>query len=128
MNAPISSPRAEAASSEVSSTKQQSPTAVQPAQTCPTPLRLQGMASSTDSFLKDANLIAEAVKRAQVAVMTTISELGMAQSCTLVIKFCFFSSCTWSGLKLANLIHSHGPTEEVASRNTSFIAHEYESE
>ncbi|KAG6060825.1 hypothetical protein E4U17_003372 [Claviceps sp. LM77 group G4] len=69
MNAPISSPRAEAASSEASSTKQQSPTAVQPAQTCPTPLRLQGMASSTDSFLKDANLIAEAVKRAQVAVM-----------------------------------------------------------
>ncbi|KAG5970273.1 hypothetical protein E4U58_000560 [Claviceps cyperi] len=68
MNAPISSPRAEAASSEVLSTKQ-SPTAVQNAPTCPTPLRLQGMASSTDSFLKDANLIAEAVKRAQVAVM-----------------------------------------------------------
>ncbi|KAG5986357.1 hypothetical protein E4U43_005551 [Claviceps pusilla] len=68
MNAPISSPRTSASSSTLSSTGQ-SPDVFQAAQPSPTPLPLQAKSSSTDSFLRDANLVAEAAKRAQVAVM-----------------------------------------------------------
>ncbi|KAG6038982.1 hypothetical protein E4U41_003400 [Claviceps citrina] len=69
MNAPISSPRAGASSSTVSSTRQ-SPTGFQAAPPIPTPLPSQTESSSTDSFLRDSNLVAEAVKRAQVAIIT----------------------------------------------------------
>ncbi|KAG5970122.1 hypothetical protein E4U55_001825 [Claviceps digitariae] len=68
MNAPVSSPRSSASSSALSSTRQ-SPDVSQAAKPCPTPLPLQAKSSSTDNFLKDANLVAEAAKRAQVAVM-----------------------------------------------------------
>ena len=62
MDAPISSPRTQQPSF-MSSTRQ-SPTN----QPLPPP-QVQGNSSSTDVFLKDFTLVAEAAKRAQMAVL-----------------------------------------------------------
>jgi hypothetical protein len=67
MNAPISSPSA--GSSAASSTRQ-SPTSSQPLQSIPRIQPVEIKAPSTESFLKDVNLVAEAAKRAQVACLT----------------------------------------------------------
>jgi hypothetical protein len=56
-------------SSAVSST-QQSPTNTQPLQSIPQIPRVEVKAPSTESFLRDVNLVAEAAKRAQVACLT----------------------------------------------------------
>lgn len=72
MNAPISSPSASASASASSSTgpsTRQSPTGFQAAQTIAMPPPAQAKCSSTEPFLRDLNLVAEAAKRAQVAVM-----------------------------------------------------------
>lgn len=61
MNAPTYSN----ASSSSSSSAQQSPTV----QMVPQPAPAQPKTASTDVFLKDFNLVAEAAKRAQMAVM-----------------------------------------------------------
>ncbi|CRK28398.1 hypothetical protein BN1723_015183 [Verticillium longisporum] len=59
MNAPSQS------SSSSSSSTQQSPAATM----APPPAPLAGQAPSTDAFLRDFTLVAEAAKRAQMAVM-----------------------------------------------------------
>ncbi|KAG6006376.1 hypothetical protein E4U21_007107 [Claviceps maximensis] len=69
MNAPNNSSQRTSASSSTTASTRQSPDVFPPAQSCPTPLPLHAKSSSTDPFLKDANLLAEAAKRAQVAVM-----------------------------------------------------------
>ncbi|KAJ6783061.1 hypothetical protein PWT90_05386 [Aphanocladium album] len=66
MNAPISSPSQGGASSTASSSLRTSPNQM-PSVPAPPPKDLK--APSTDAFLKDFTLVAEAAKRAQVAVM-----------------------------------------------------------
>lgn len=72
MNAPITSPNTRGSSSTSASTasfssQQQSPANAASASSAPAPVQVK--TPSTDPFLKDFTLIAEAAKRAQVAVM-----------------------------------------------------------
>ncbi|KID76305.1 uncharacterized protein G6M90_00g076240 [Metarhizium brunneum] len=68
MNAPISSPSL--AGSSASSSTQQSPTNAQSSQSVPMLAPVQIKAPSTETFLRDVNLVAEAAKRAQLACLT----------------------------------------------------------
>ncbi|KAL0942448.1 uncharacterized protein CTRU02_200334 [Colletotrichum truncatum] len=66
MNAPIQSPSRQASmSSATSSSTQESPMN----QMAPPPQAPGGQAPSTEAFLRDFTLVAEAAKRAQMAVM-----------------------------------------------------------
>lgn len=69
MNAPISSPMQQQASSFASSSSLSSSTHQSPTSIVPPPPPQELKAPSTDAFLKDFTLIAEAAKRAQLAVM-----------------------------------------------------------
>ncbi|POR38608.1 Putative thiol methyltransferase 2 [Tolypocladium paradoxum] len=70
MNAPISSSRNTTAGSSAASSTRQSPANVaQAAAPAPAPAPAQIKTPSTDALLKDFTLVAEAAKRAQVAVM-----------------------------------------------------------
>ncbi|KJZ76332.1 hypothetical protein HIM_04414 [Hirsutella minnesotensis 3608] len=66
MDAPVSSPMHSRTTSSVVSSTQQSPTT---ATAGPAPMPAQMQTPSTDDLLKDFSLVAEAAKRAQVAVM-----------------------------------------------------------
>jgi len=71
MNAPITSPTTQQPSSL--STRQSSSTNIAP----PAPVRVKS--ASTDPFLKDFTLVAEAAKRAQMAVlMREMESVGLS--------------------------------------------------